>query len=262
MENKLQIFTNSEFGTIRTIEINGEGWLVGKDVATILGYANTPDAIAKHVDDEDKLTSQIAIAGQMRNVTVINESGLYSLILSSKLPKAKEFKRWVTAEILPAIRNHGAYFTPKTFDEILKNPDHLMTLLQNWKEDREEKNRLAGIVEVQAVQIAEMQPKASYYDKILQSNEAIPVSVIAKDYGFSGKRMNQLLHQLKIQYPCGGTWLVFQDYAAKGYTVTKTISIGDGYSKTHTNWTQKGRLFLYEFLKRHGHLPLIEQPDE
>lgn len=259
---EMQIFTNSEFGELRTVEINGEGWLVGKDVATILGYANTPDAIAKHVDDEDKLTSQIAIAGQMRNVTVINESGLYSLILSSKLPKAKEFKRWVTAEILPAIRKHGAYFKEETAEEILNDPYKLLKIFQNFIAEREERKRLQEVVSVQAVQIAEMQPKASYYDKILQSNEAIPVSVIAKDYGFSGKRMNQLLHQLKIQYPCGGTWLVYQDYAEQGYTQTKTISIGDGYSKTHTNWTQKGRLFLYEVLKQHGHLPLIEQPDE
>ena len=262
MENKLQIFTNSEFGTIRTIEINGEGWLVGKDIAEILGYADTFGALKKHVDEEDKLVCQIDSAGQKRDATVINESGLYSLILSSKLPKAKEFKRWVTAEVLPTIRKHGIYATPVTIENIIANPDFGIELLMKLKAEREEKERLQEVVEVQNVQIAEMQPKASYYDKILQSNEAIPVSIIAKDYGFSGKRMNQLLHQLKIQYPCGGTWLVYQDFAAQGYTQTKTISISDGYSKTHTNWTQKGRLFLYEVLKQHGHLPLIEQPDE
>lgn len=114
------------------------------------------------------------------------------------------------------------------------------------------------LVSIQSVQIEEMRPKASYYDLILQSKEAIPVSVIAKDYGMSGKAMNQLLHKLEIQYRCAGTWLVYQNYAAKGYTVTKTIPINDEFSKMHTNWTQKGRLFLYEKLKQHGHLPLIE----
>lgn len=261
MDNKLQIFENAEFGSLRTVEINGETYFVGKDVAEILGYANTFDAIDKHIDDEDKLVSQIASAGQMRKVTVINESGLYSLILSSKLPKAKEFKHWVTSEVLPAIRKHGAYFTPKTFDEILKSPLHLMTLLKNWQEDREEKERLQEVIEIQNLQISEMTPKASYYDLILQSKEALPISIIAKDYGMSGKAMNQLLHTLKIQYPMSGTWLVYQNYAKKGYTCTKTVSIREDYSKTYTNWTQKGRLFLYETLKQNGYLPLIEQAD-
>ena len=107
--NELQIFQNEEFGTIRTIEQDGAPWFVGKDVADALGYSNTADAIQKHVDDEDKLTSQIAIAGQNRNVTVINESGLYSLVLSSKLPNAKAFKRWITSEVIPSIRKHGTY---------------------------------------------------------------------------------------------------------------------------------------------------------
>lgn len=262
MENKLQIFTNSEFGTIRTIEINGEGWLVGKDIAEILGYADTFGALKKHVDDEDKLVCQIDSAGQKRDATVINESGLYSLILSSKLPKAKEFKRWVTAEVLPTIRKYGVYSTKDFAQKAIADPKFAVEIFTALLAEREENNRLTEIVEVQNVQIAEMQPKASYYDKILQSNEAIPVSIIAKDYGFSGKRMNQLLHQLKIQYPCGGTWLVYQNYAAQGYTCTKTYQLENGRSKIHTNWTQKGRLFLYEVLKRHGHLPLIEQVEE
>lgn len=107
--NNLQIFNSPDFGQVRTIQQNGEPWFVGKDVAEILGYSNTKDAIAKHVDDEDKLGAQIATSGQNRNMTIINESGLYSLILSSKMPKAKEFKRWVTSEVIPAIRKTGKY---------------------------------------------------------------------------------------------------------------------------------------------------------
>lgn len=110
--NDLQIFKNEQFGSIRTLEINGEPWFVGKDVAEVLGYAATRNAIATHVDNEDKLTHQISASGQMRDVIFINESGLYSLILSSKLPTAKEFKRWVTSEVLPSIRKTGTYTKP------------------------------------------------------------------------------------------------------------------------------------------------------
>lgn len=107
--NNLQIFNSPDFGQVRIVQQNGEPWFIGKDVAEILGYSNTKDAIAKHVDDEDKLGAQIATSGQNRNMTIINESGLYSLILSSKMPKAKEFKRWVTSEVIPAIRKTGKY---------------------------------------------------------------------------------------------------------------------------------------------------------
>lgn len=107
--NNLQIFNSPDFGQIRTIQQNGEPWFVGKDVADILGYSNTPKAIRDHVDDEDKLTERIVLSGQNREVAIINESGLYSLILSSKMPKAKEFKRWVTSEVIPAIRKTGKY---------------------------------------------------------------------------------------------------------------------------------------------------------
>lgn len=118
--NELQIFNSEEFGEIRTVTIDGEPWFVGKDVAVALGYKNTADAVGKHVDTEDKLTSQIAMSGQMRAVTIINESGLYSLILSSKLESAKRFKRWVTSEVLPTIRKTGSYQKPMTLEEQLQ----------------------------------------------------------------------------------------------------------------------------------------------
>lgn len=127
--NELHIFNSEEFGDIRTVTIDNEPWFVGKDVATALGYKNTADAIGKHIDTDDKLTSQIAIAGQRRDVVVINESGLYALILGSKLESAKRFKRWVTSEVLPAIRKTGSYQKPMTVAEqiqllALGNQDH------------------------------------------------------------------------------------------------------------------------------------------
>lgn len=131
--NELHIFNSEEFGDIRTVTIDNEPWFVGKDVATALGYKNTADAIGKHIDTDDKLTSQIAIAGQRRDVVVINESGLYALILGSKLESAKRFKRWVTSEVLPAIRKTGSYQKPMTLAEQIQ-------LLARGNENHEERN--------------------------------------------------------------------------------------------------------------------------
>jgi len=259
MEMEMQIFTNQQFGEIRIVEDKGEVWFVAADVCRALELTNVTVSLER-LDEDEKSKFNLGLSGGATNC--VNEYGLYRLVLSSRKAEAKVFQRWITHEVLPSIRKHGAYFTPKTFDEILKSPSHLMTLLKNWQEDREEKERLQEVVEIQNLQISEMSPKASYYDLILQSNEAIPISVIAKDYGMSGKSMNQLLHTLKIQYPMSGTWLVYHNYAKQGYTCTKTVSIRENYTKTYTNWTQKGRLFLYETLKQNGYLPLIEQVAE
>lgn len=133
--NKLQIFNSEEFGDIRTVTIDNEPWFVGKDVATALGYKNTADAIGKHVDVDDKLLSQIAIAGQRRDVAVINESGVYALIFGSKLESAKRFKHWVTAEVLPSIRKTGSYQKPMTIAEQIQ----LLALGNQNHEERIEK---------------------------------------------------------------------------------------------------------------------------
>lgn len=132
---ELQVFNSTEFGSVRTTTLNGEIMFVGKDVADILGYINTPKAIRDHVDEEDKLTERIVLSGQNREVIFINESGLYSLILSSKMPNAKKFKRWVTSEVLPAIRKHGVF----AVDEVLANPDILINALTELKRERKEK---------------------------------------------------------------------------------------------------------------------------
>jgi len=133
MNNQLQIFENKDFGEVRAIEIKGQIWFVGKDIAEILGYEAERNAIKQHVDDEDKLTHRISASGQSRNMIIINESGLYSLILSSKLPAAKAFKRWVTSDILPSIRKHGAYITDNTLDDLLSNPDTAIKLFTTLK---------------------------------------------------------------------------------------------------------------------------------
>lgn len=256
---ELQIFNNTELGSVRIATIDNEPMFVGKDVAEILGYSNPRDALAKHVDDEDKGVAKCDTLGGVQDLTVINESGLYSLILSSKLPKAKKFKRWVTSEVLPSIRKHGVY----AIDEVLNNPDMLINALQELKAERERTKSLTETVAVQKQQITEMQPKASYYDVVINCKDLVAISVIAKDYGWSAKRMNRYLHEKGVQYKQGDIWLLYQKYAEKGYTNTKTHSHlgndGSMHTTVHTYWTQSGRLFIYDLLKSDNIVPLIEQ---
>lgn len=258
--SELQIFKNAEFGSVRTITVECELYFVGKDVAEILGYSNTRKALADHVDEEDKGVTKCDTPGGVQDLTVINESGLYSLILSSKMPNAKKFKRWVTSEVLPTIRRHGLY----AMDEVLANPDILINALLELKAERERNANLQAVVAVQNQQMIEMQPKVSYYDVVLNCKDLVAISVIAKDYGWSATKLNQYLQQKGIQYKQGGKiWLLYQKYAEKGYTSTKTHSYpgsdGSTHTKVHTYWTQRGRLFIYDLLKADGILPLVEQ---
>ena len=257
--NELKIFENSEFGKVRTVLVDGEPYFVGKDVAEVLGYSNTQKAIRDHVDRFDKLTERIVLSGQNREVILINESGLYSLILSSKMPRAREFKHWVTSEILPSIRRHGLY----AVDEVLADPDMLINALTALKEERAKTKVLEEQNAIQNQQIAELQPKASYYDLVLNCKDLVSVTTIAKDYGWSARKMNTYLHDLGVQYKQGSVWILYQKYAEMGYTITKTHSHpgkdGDVHATVHTYWTQKGRLFIYSLLKENGILPMVER---
>lgn len=234
--NTPQIF-NFEQNEVRTILVNDEPFFVGKDVATILGYSNGPKAMRDHVDEEDKLTERIVMSGQNREVIVINESGLYSLILKSKLPNARKFKRWVTSEVLPAIRKTGSYTNvPKSFAQALR-----------LAADLEEKNQLLE------QQIAEYEPKISYLDMILSSTDTVATSQIAADYGMSAIALNKLLNKLGVQHKVSGQWLLYRKHMNQGYTKSHTseISKADGGVKIvmNTKWTQKGRIFIYGLLK-------------
>lgn len=271
--NDLTLFQNNEF-KVRAVEINGEPWFVGRDVAEQLGYKKPENAISMHVDDEDKTTTLIQgskNSNYKNNTTIINESGLYSLVISSKLPSAKRFKKWVTSEVLPSIRKHGAYMTPVTIDSIINDPDFGIRLLGELKAEREakekerqEKLKLAEVNKVQAQQIVEMKPKVSYYDKVMQCKDLMTITMIAKDFGMTAAEMNQVLHQKKVQYKQSGQWFLYSKYQDKGYCSSKTnvYETVSGFGvRTHTYWTQKGRLFIYNLLKEDGILPLIERTD-
>ena len=172
--NELQIFNSQEFGTIRTTEINGEPYFVGKDVAEALGYEKPRNAIAQHVDPDDALKQGLTDSlGREQEAIFINESGVYALVFSSKLPKAREFKHWVTSEVLPTIRKHGAYATPATIESIIANPDNGIRLLQALKEEQEKRKALEAQSEV-------MKPKALFADAVAASDTTILVRDLAK----------------------------------------------------------------------------------
>lgn len=257
---ELQIYENAELGSVRTTVIGVEPFFVGKDVAEILGYSNPQKALRDHVDEEDKTLNDSFTVNGTKGV-LINESGLYSLILRSQLPKAQKFKRWVTSEVLPFIRRHGMYAT----DELIANPDLAIAAFTALKEERERRIALEEVAAVQKQQIAEMQPKATYYDVVLKCKDAVNISVIAKDYGWSAQKMNEYLHQKGIQYKQSNIWLLYQKHAGCGYTKTNTHiyedSCGKEHTKVHTKWTQKGRLFIYSLLKVDGIVPQIEMEE-
>ena len=250
--NTPQIF-NFEENEVRTVLVDDEPYFVGKDVADVLGYSNTAKAIRDHVDIEDRRSERIVHpSGGAQDSVVINESGLYSLILKSKLPSARKFKRWVTSEVLPQIRKHGMYAT----DELLNNPDLLIEVATKLKEEK----TLRLIAEQR---VNELQPKADYYDRILNNKGLVTVSTIAKNYGMSAVSFNKLLHELGIQFNQSGTWLLYSKFQDKGYTHIEPFDYedknGNPQVKTRMKWTQKGHIFLYETLKKNNYLPMIER---
>lgn len=142
VQTQLKVFEHKQFGKVRTITLDGEPWMVGNDIAVALGYSNPRDALVKHVDNEDKGVAKCDTLGGRQNLTIINESGLYALVLSSKLPDARKFRRWITSEVLPSIRKHGAYMTPETLEAAILNPDIMIQLCQELKKEQEKRRAL------------------------------------------------------------------------------------------------------------------------
>ncbi|WP_279524595.1 phage antirepressor, partial [Staphylococcus aureus] len=236
----LQTFNFEEL-PVRTLEVDGEPYFIGKDVADILGYANGRDALSKHVDEDDKkvLTSRNTTLENLpnRGLTAVNESGLYSLIFSSKLESAKRFKRWVTSDVLPAIRKHGIYATDNVIEQTLKDPDYIITVLTEYKKEKEQNLLLQQ-------EIGELKPKADYVDEILKSTGTLATTQIAADYGISAQKLNKLLHEARLQRKVNKQWVLYSEHMGKSYTESDTIPIvrSDGREDTvlQTRWTQKG----------------------
>ena len=242
--NEITIFQNQEFGAIRTIRgEQGEPLFCAKDVAEALGYKNSRDAIVKHVEKEDKTTVAIRDTGSnyKTQAAFINESGLYALILSSKLESAKRFKHWVTSEVLPSIRKQGGYMIarPDESDEIILA--RALQIMQATLARRDE-------------QIAKLQPRADYADHVLDSVSCFTVTQIGKELGMTGHDLNVLLCQMGIQYAQSGQYLLYADYARQGLAKNRTFSreANDGtlHTRTYLVWTERGRDFIHRLLDK------------
>ena len=205
MANMVQTFGNQEFGNIRVVEISNEPWFVGKDIAKALGYAKPENAINAHIDDEDKTTTLIQGTGSnyKTTATIINESGLYSLVISSKLEGAKRFKRWVTSEVLPSIRKHGAYMTPSKLSELLSRPESVTEMLSALLEEQKKNIKLSEQNLVLTKENEELAPKGKYYDELVDLDSLMCLRDTAKALSISPKKMNDALISKKYLYRQG-----------------------------------------------------------
>lgn len=238
----IKVFDSPEFGQVRTVLVDGQPWFVGKDVASALGYEKPTDAVRKRCDDEDRGISKMETPSGAQDMTIINESGLYSLVLSSKLESAKRFKRWVTSEVLPSIRQTGGYIKADglTDEEIMAKA---VLIGQKTIERLKQEN-------------AKLKPAADYAKRLLLAEGCVTTTQIAKDYGWSAQKLNTILKGLGVLWKVGGQWVLKTQHTGKGYTESRTIEIthrdGTVSVKMETVWTQKGRLFIDTKLRKGG----------
>lgn len=243
MENQMMILKNPAFGEVRIVQNDkGEPWFCGKDVADALGYARADNAIRIHVDDDDKLMHQISASGQRREMVFINESGLYALILSSKLPQAKEFKRWVTSEVLPAICKDGGYIATRSTD----TPEQIMAravlIAQETIKRLESENKVLPI-------------RAEHLKKVLLCDQCYTTTQIAKEFGLTGRELYDKLMAMHILFQQSGQYMLYADYARMGLAKNRTAEkdMEDGTVKVfrpYLVWTERGRLFLHNMLSQ------------
>ncbi len=240
--DEMQIFESKEFGQIRTVEIDGEPYFVGKDVANVLGYADTKNALKAHVDEEDKRGWQITTPGGEQSMTTINESGLYSLILSSKLPTAKKFKRWITSEVLPAIRKHGVYMTPETLEEAILNPDYLLRVVSALKSETDKRKALEATNASLSVDLEIARPKAEYFDELVDRNTLTNFRETAKQLGVPPKKFVDFLLDHKYIYRDKRGKLMPYEMKNKGlFEIKECFNEKSRWSGTQTLITPKGR---------------------
>lgn len=251
--SNLVVFTNDKIGAIRVTTIDGEPWFVGKDVAEKLGYSNTRDALLKHVDGDDKGMSQIATPSGEQSMIVINESGLYSLILSSHLPTARDFKRWITSEVLPSVRRYGLYATPERTEQILHNPDFLIRVLTEIKELRKKNEQLIDQNKNQIRLIQSMEPKAAYYDAVVNAGNCTSFRVTAKEFGIGERTFIRFLEERGYCYRnAKGKLLPYADKLEKKLFVVREVTYGkpdDRKTSPYTMVTPKGRAYLYNAMR-------------
>ena len=240
--NDLQIFKNDTFGQVRILEKDNELWFVAKDVCDCLEIKNTTDAL-KRLDNDERSRFNL---GRQGETNIVNEYGLYNLVLSSRKPEAKEFKRWITHDVIPQIRKTGTYS--------MNIPKSLPEALRAYADEVESHNATKAIVAQQEQQIAEFKPVKDYVDKILSSKSCLAITQIAADYGLSAQELNKILHEAGLQRKVGDQWILYKQHMAKGFTKSETFTFcrSDGRldSKITTKWTQKGRLEIHSILTK------------
>lgn len=264
--NQFQIFNSPEFGEVRIIVGNdGEPKFSLSDICQILGLVSTKTA-QRLGDDVLSKHPIVDRLGRQQVASFINEDGLYDVILDSRKPGAKKFRKWVTSEVLPSIRKNGAYLTEKTIERALNEPDFLIELATNLKKEKqarefaEERNEVQkDIIEGQEKAIRVLEVRQSFVDYIMSTPSCVCTTQIAKEYGLSAVKLNKFLHDKKILYCVNGQWLLYADYQSKGYMKSVHVRLDNNTLREHSQWTQKGRLFLYEFLKKYGIIPVMEQ---
>ena len=261
--NEIEIFKNPEFGEVRTVMVDGEPWLVGKDVAQALGYGDTDQALRKHVEEEDKLTRQFDGSGQNRNMTIINESGLYSLVLSSKLPTAKKFKRWVTSEVLPSVRKHGAYMTPEAIEKVLYDPDFIIQLATDLKKERARSYAMMTEAALLNMELDAQQYKVDFFDALVDSGTLHSLRETAKLLEVPEKNFIRWLIRDKFLFrdsggkllPCAG-----RDTKDGLFAVKEVGNSERNWFGTQTFVTPKG-LITFNLLIKNGKMSDIPRLD-
>ncbi|HFL2415222.1 TPA: phage antirepressor KilAC domain-containing protein [Clostridioides difficile] len=268
-EKRNEVFKNEQLGTsVRTISYeDGSIGINAEDTAIGFGWYQTQNKNGKiyisiRWERVNEFCSEFGFPHKWGKDDYIPESLFYMLGMKAKNEAALKFQKWLATDVIPTIRKHGAYLTDTKIEEILSNPDTIIRLATDLKEEREKRKALEVTNNKQQQIIGELKPKADYTDLILRNKGLVTITQIAKDYGMSGKAMNKKLHELGIQFKQSGQWLLYSDYQAKGYTHSETIDIvkADGTPdiKMNTKWTQKGRLMIYKKLKSIGVLPIIE----
>ncbi|MCD8850963.1 phage antirepressor [Staphylococcus xylosus] len=248
---ELQVFQNSQFGDLEILAIGGKEWFPAVKVAEVLGYTNPHKAVRDHTKERGvTIRSVIDSLGRYQDKKFIDEGNLYRLITRSKLPQAEQFEEWVFEDVLPSIRKHGLYVTDNVIEQTIQNPDYIINILMEYKQEKENNLLLKQ-------EIGELKPKADYVDEILKSPGTMTITQIAADYGLSAQKLNKLLHEARIQRRVGKQWVLYTEHMNKGYTKSETINIvrSDGTLDTQpqTKWTQKGRLKIHDLLTNFGY---------
>lgn len=284
-ENKFQIFNHEQFGDI-TVFVTDDGKILFKanDVAAALGYASPQNAVARYCKGVTVLMTPSSRG--LQPTKYITEADVYRLIMRSKMPFAEMFQDWVCEEVLPSIRKYESYLTDNAIHRAVTDPDFLISLANQMKEERakrilaekkqaeqsEEIGKLNGIIDVQAIEISEksllieskdnrIKELTPYESYVMGSKDKVFINQIAQDFGLTHRKLNALLNEYGVQYQCNGQWMLYAKYRDKGYVCSVRLHISDTHFKDHTAWTRKGRMFIYDILKAHGILPLIERAE-